>query len=617
MQIFISYRRDDSAVAARLLYNELVHRFGVKAVFLDVDDIGYGDDFAQRIDERLALADVVLIVIGTRWHQIIEQRLRGDDWVRHEVAQALALREAGLQANPRPPARAGRPRVLPLQLDDTDWPGAALPADIAPLQRLSALKLHKASLKLHLNEVMQAVQGYTFEEKSQQLITDQRVGWRSRAAALGLGLVLFLAAWLALFDLLALDTQLANVGIAFAGGSATSGGAATVGVAGAASGAATTAAGVTLVRIDEATVQAVGRPFGPSWRAEHARLIDQVAAAGARVLAFDVVMPEPAAEAAADAALQRSLSAVRGRLPVILGVQGVQGLAGDEPAIAPALAPLVHWGVACAGNRLGRAMLMPLAVQRRAAPQGVAPGMAPGMSSWWPSLALAAFSAGGKVEALDWLGQRLQVRDEVQQRSPWVDFFSAETIAARQNCAALGVGDRVASQWIDPAAVAAVAAAGAALPRVAYERVLNGVPQALALLRGRTVIVGVMLRHEDSFRLPLAAGAEPWGSELIAAQVEAMLQQRVMRALGPLGQWLWMTLLALAGVALALWLRQRSAWQRRGALALAALAVCAAALIWLRLEQQWLAPQHGVVALLLGAWMASALSRRGQRGEKR
>ena len=38
---------------------------------------------------------------------------------------------------------------------------------------------------------------------------------------------------------------------------------------------------------------------------------------------------------------------------------------------------------------------------------------------------------------------------------------------------------------------------------------------------------------------------------------------------------------------------------------------------WLRLEQQWLAPQHGVVALVLGAWMASALSRRGQRGEKR
>ena len=68
-------------------------------VFRDVDEIDYGDDFAAVIDEALLAADVVLVVIGPRWSELLQARLSGVDWVRHEVAHGA------------PPARrfAGRP----------------------------------------------------------------------------------------------------------------------------------------------------------------------------------------------------------------------------------------------------------------------------------------------------------------------------------------------------------------------------------------------------------------------------------------------------------------------------------------------------------------------------
>ena len=49
MKVFISYRRDDSIIHARLIRNELAKRFGEGDVFMDIDDIDYGDDFAQKM----------------------------------------------------------------------------------------------------------------------------------------------------------------------------------------------------------------------------------------------------------------------------------------------------------------------------------------------------------------------------------------------------------------------------------------------------------------------------------------------------------------------------------------------------------------------------------------
>jgi len=92
--IFISYRREDSAAHAGRLYDRLANRFGAQQVFMDVDDIPPGADFAAHIDARVASCDAMIVVIGKNWlaSRNPEGRLRLSDpadFVGLEVALAL------------------------------------------------------------------------------------------------------------------------------------------------------------------------------------------------------------------------------------------------------------------------------------------------------------------------------------------------------------------------------------------------------------------------------------------------------------------------------------------------------------------------------------------------
>src|SRR5690242_10468110 len=92
--IFISYRRIDSAPAARLLSGDLRAIFGLGSVFIDTNDIRIGSDWPARIDERLQAATVLLVVIGPAWLRAADEfgrrRLdKPDDWVRNEIAYAI------------------------------------------------------------------------------------------------------------------------------------------------------------------------------------------------------------------------------------------------------------------------------------------------------------------------------------------------------------------------------------------------------------------------------------------------------------------------------------------------------------------------------------------------
>ena len=93
--IFISYRREDSAAIAHALYRELSARFGAGSVFIDVEDIGLGEDFAATIDEKVGFCDALVAVIGPQWLTAAgaDGRPRLDDphdWVRLEIASALS-----------------------------------------------------------------------------------------------------------------------------------------------------------------------------------------------------------------------------------------------------------------------------------------------------------------------------------------------------------------------------------------------------------------------------------------------------------------------------------------------------------------------------------------------
>jgi len=62
--IFISYRRQETSHLAGRLYDRLADQFGEGQVFIDVDTIEPGVDFAEEIFRAVAACQVLLAIIG-------------------------------------------------------------------------------------------------------------------------------------------------------------------------------------------------------------------------------------------------------------------------------------------------------------------------------------------------------------------------------------------------------------------------------------------------------------------------------------------------------------------------------------------------------------------------
>jgi hypothetical protein len=129
--IFLSYRREDAAPYARLLQFQLSERFPDAQVFMDLDSIEAGLDFADVIGEAVDSCALFVALIGRQWATLADdagnRRLDDpDDFVRFEVQAAL---ERGV-------------RVIPVLVD-----GAAplrlqqLPSELHKLARLNAFEL--------------------------------------------------------------------------------------------------------------------------------------------------------------------------------------------------------------------------------------------------------------------------------------------------------------------------------------------------------------------------------------------------------------------------------------------------------------------------------------------
>ena len=71
-QIFITYRREDSAGYAGRLHDALRERIGRDRVFMDIVDIGPGVDFVEAIERAVASATVVIVVIGWQWLGVVD-----------------------------------------------------------------------------------------------------------------------------------------------------------------------------------------------------------------------------------------------------------------------------------------------------------------------------------------------------------------------------------------------------------------------------------------------------------------------------------------------------------------------------------------------------------------
>jgi hypothetical protein len=68
----------------------LTARFGNARVFMDLQDIAPGQNFARSIDDTIAACKCVVVVIGPRWLESLHKRPQGaEDFVQHEISAAL------------------------------------------------------------------------------------------------------------------------------------------------------------------------------------------------------------------------------------------------------------------------------------------------------------------------------------------------------------------------------------------------------------------------------------------------------------------------------------------------------------------------------------------------
>jgi len=92
--IFVSYRRADSADVAGRIYDRLIAQFGQSEVFKDVDSIPLGVDFKEYLDKIVSSCTVLLVIIGGKWLEATnadgQKRLDDPrDFVRIELEAAL------------------------------------------------------------------------------------------------------------------------------------------------------------------------------------------------------------------------------------------------------------------------------------------------------------------------------------------------------------------------------------------------------------------------------------------------------------------------------------------------------------------------------------------------
>ena len=147
-EIFLSYRRADTADATAVLYDRLAAHFGHTQVFKDVDSMKPGDLFPREIANAVASCDVLLAVIGNRWLTSTDQhgarRLDNlGDLVRLEIETALQQDDVV---------------VVPVLVDGAEMPAAdELPASLTGLAGRHARPLRASRFDADVARLLEAL----------------------------------------------------------------------------------------------------------------------------------------------------------------------------------------------------------------------------------------------------------------------------------------------------------------------------------------------------------------------------------------------------------------------------------------------------------------------------
>ena len=146
-KIFLNYRRQDSAAFAGRLYDHFVEHFGQDSVFIDIDTISLGVDFVEAIQEKMAICEVLLVLIGKQWLTCSDtagRRLDNpNDFVRLEI---VAAKDRGI-------------RIIPVLVDGAEMPREELlPDALRFLARRNATELSYLRFRDDVNRLIRSIE---------------------------------------------------------------------------------------------------------------------------------------------------------------------------------------------------------------------------------------------------------------------------------------------------------------------------------------------------------------------------------------------------------------------------------------------------------------------------
>jgi len=147
-RIFINYRRGDEPGFTQALLGRLEQSFPADRLFIDVDNIPPGEDFARVLESQVAQCDTLLAVIGKGWLDATDERGSRrlddpDDFVRIEIESAL---------------KQGK-RVIPVLVNEARMPRPdELPEALRPLARRNAVRLTHERFRSDLQGLVKALE---------------------------------------------------------------------------------------------------------------------------------------------------------------------------------------------------------------------------------------------------------------------------------------------------------------------------------------------------------------------------------------------------------------------------------------------------------------------------
>ncbi len=275
-----------------------------------------------------------------------------------------------------------------------------------------------------------------------------------------------------------------------------------------------------------------------NWRGEHAKLVERLSRADAKVISFDMYFPR---SKGFDDEFSRAILAARQRGTSV--IVGVKEAPERVPEITPVLRDAVSdWGLLCIGETQDSADLVPLLVDR------------PKQSNREPlrSLALASVAAyhGWTITGLDEATKSVLVKTGANPPQR-VGISGVEQLQKDQKfCGLLVAGDVAANRIID------VTPSGMLRDpkrRLAYEDIIAGSDPGLGNVKGKIVLVGVEI-PEEKFALRRGLSSEErYGYELHADAMNTLFQPLTIRPLAAGWQFLIIFALSLAGGLVWVW----------------------------------------------------------------